>query len=174
MVGYPGAGKTTISKYIHELTGAVHLWVDGERQQRFSQPTYSQAENTSLYDDLNALTVELLSTGKSVIFDTNFNFYKDREYLRSLASQNSAECVIIWVTTPLGVAEQRAVKGKSHTNDTRPFGKIAEKDFKRIVGNFEVPRADEVVHKITGIDLSIDHIRKFLIRCGVNLNQTKN
>ena len=79
MLGYPGAGKTTTSKVIHALSGAVHLWADQIRRERFGAPTYSHEENLELYDYLNELTSELLRTGQSVIFDTNFNFYKDRE-----------------------------------------------------------------------------------------------
>lgn len=68
MLGYPGAGKTTTAKTIHELTGAVHLWADKIRNERYPHPTHSHKENIELYDYLNELTAELLATGQSVIF----------------------------------------------------------------------------------------------------------
>src|SRR5688500_5646811 len=100
MLGYPGAGKTTTAKIIHELTGAVHLWADKIRNERFSEPTPSHAENLELYNYLNELTGELLATGQSVIFDTTFNFYKDRQHLREIASRYGAVTQLIWVRTP--------------------------------------------------------------------------
>ena len=68
MVGYPGSGKTTAALMIHELTGAVHLWADKIRRERFGQPTYSHEENVELYNHINELTAELLRAGNSVIF----------------------------------------------------------------------------------------------------------
>src|SRR5579884_1737250 len=77
-VGYPGAGKTTIAQLIAGKTGAVHLWADQERKNMFGQPQHTPVENNQLYGRLNQKTAELLAAGQSVIFDTNFNFYKDR------------------------------------------------------------------------------------------------
>lgn len=108
MLGYPGAGKTTVSKIIHELTGATHLWADKIRNERFAHPTHSHQENLDLYGYLNELTAELLATGQDVIFDTAFNFKKDREHLVDIARQHGAETKLIWVQTPKKVAQERA------------------------------------------------------------------
>ena len=69
LVGYPGAGKTTVARIIAETTDAVHLWADRERLKMFGTPRHSAAENTRLYAYLNKLTEQLLGEGKSVIFD---------------------------------------------------------------------------------------------------------
>src|SRR5436853_7687938 len=67
MLGYPGAGKTTAAKLIHELNGAVHLWGDHERRLNYPEPTYSHEETRALYDDLNYRAEQLLADGQSVI-----------------------------------------------------------------------------------------------------------
>src|SRR4051812_27656689 len=90
-VGYPGAGKTTVSHLIEKEMGAVHVWADKERLEMFDVPTHSREESHILYDHLNERTAQLLKEGKSVLFDTNFNFYKDREHLRCIAADNNAE-----------------------------------------------------------------------------------
>lgn len=126
MLGYPGAGKTTTAKVIHELTGAVHLWADQIRRERFGEPTYTHQENLELYDYLNELTAELLRTGQDVIFDTNFNFYKDRQRLRDIAKQYQADTQLIWVTTPKTLAKERATTN-SHLQDNRILGDIPVK-----------------------------------------------
>jgi len=87
LIGYPGAGKTTISKLIASTTGATHLWADVERHKLFGKPTHSQAESLKLYDYLNQEAEKLLAAGHSVVFDTNFNFHDDRQKLREIAGR---------------------------------------------------------------------------------------
>ena len=105
-VGYPGAGKTTVAKLVAEATGAVHIWADLERRAMFDEPTHSVGESQQLYAHLNKVAGELLAEGKSVVFDTNFNFYKDRQRLRDIATANAAGTKVIWITTPKELAKK--------------------------------------------------------------------
>lgn len=161
MLGYPGAGKTTAALAIHELTGAVHLWADHIRRERFNKPTYTREENLELYTHLNELTAELLSAGNSVIFDTNFNFFKDRERLRQIANEHQAKAVIIWVTTAKDVAKHRATRN-AHQQNTRVLGDMPEEDFERMSGNLQTPRADEDVIEIDGTKITVDYMKEKL------------
>ncbi len=158
MVGYPGAGKTTVSKIIHELTGATHLWADHERRTRYDHPTHSHQENIELYEDLNAVTEDLLATGKSVIFDTNFNFYKDRQKLREIAAKHGAQTKLIWVRTPKDLARQRATHGLGQ--DTRVLGDMPAEQFERISSNMQPPGADEKAIEIQGTEVSPEYIKQ--------------
>lgn len=160
-VGYPGAGKTTIAKIIHELTGAVHLWADFERHVMFDAPTHSKAESRILYDHLNHVTGELLEQGKSVIFDTNFNYRKDRDYLREMAARHGAEVVLIWVTTPQDTARKRATE-ESDGQDTRIWGNMALEDFRRMSDHLQEPDSDEAAVKIEGIDITPQKVKQRL------------
>ena len=161
MLGYPGSGKTTTSKAIHRLTGAVHLWADHERWQRFERPTYSHQENLELYADLNKRTDELLGEGKSVIFDTNFNFYKDRQKMRDLAARHNAGVKLLWVTTPRPIARQRATEN-AHAQDTRVLGDMPAEQFDRMAGNLQPPRADEAPIEVDGTRIADDYISQLL------------
>jgi predicted kinase len=161
MIGYPGAGKTTVSKFIHELTGAEHLWSDHIRHQLFKNPTHSKVESLELYTYLNDLTDKLLSERKSVIFDTNFNFYKDREYLRTIATKNQAKTILIWVTTPIETARSRATE-QSHGQHTRVWGNMPITDFKRISNNLEPPKSNEAPVKIDGAAVTKSDVEKLL------------
>jgi predicted kinase len=151
-VGYPGAGKTTVARLIAERTGAVHIWADKERQEMFGEPQHTPPENNELYDYLNHKTDNLLADGKSVIFDTNFNFYKDRQHLRQIAANHGADCVVVWVNTPKEIAKQRAVESE-FDSDTRLFGNMSPEDFERIAGHLQPPQEDEKIIKIDGSKL---------------------
>lgn len=153
MIGYPGSGKTTVSKLIYEQTGAVHLWADYERRKMFGNPTHSPAESRKLYTYLNDVTDKLLAEGKSVIFDTNFNFYKDRGHLREIAAKHGAKTAVIWITTPKEIAKQRAVQ-ESHSQRTRVFGNMPREQFERIARNLEPPREDEHPIKLDGTNIT--------------------
>ncbi|HSX32592.1 MAG TPA: ATP-binding protein [Candidatus Saccharimonadales bacterium] len=161
MVGYPGSGKTTAARFISELTGAVHIWADQERNKRFAPPTYSNAENVKLYAALNTEAADLLAQGRSVVFDTNFNFKKDRDKLRAVASKTGAQTVVIWVTTAKDLARERATK-QSHGQETRVWGNMPVDRFNHIAGNLQPPGPSEHPIKIEGVDLTKQAIDKVL------------
>lgn len=161
MVGYPGSGKTTASHIIQVQTGAVHLWADHERKQRLEHPTYSHAENLKLYAELNQVAEKLLAEGKSVIYDTNFNFYKDRELMRSIAKKYDAQAIVVWVHAPIELARERATKGadKQHT---RVLGDMPLDHFERIAQGLEEPHADERKIEFDGTGITPEVVAKAL------------
>ncbi len=161
MLGYPGSGKTTTAKVIHELTGAVHLWADQIRRERFGTPTYTHEENLKLYKHLNILAGELLATGQDVIFDTNFNFYKDRQHLREIAEKHGAISRLVWVETPISVARQRATSN-AHMQDNRILGDIPVEAFERMSNNLQQPKEDEPYTQIDGTRVAPAYIREKL------------
>jgi predicted kinase len=156
-MGPPGAGKTTVANYICGATGAVHIWADRERSKLFLNPTHSKKESRQLYELLNARTATLLGAGKSVVFDTNFNFYKDREHLRSIASKAGAKTVIIQLTTPLELARQRALHG-SHAERNGMDKAMTPRTFDRINGHLEPLRSNEQAIRLSGENITIDEV----------------
>lgn len=149
MVGYPGSGKTTTADVISQITGAIHLWADQERRELYKNPTYSHDENIELYNKLNEHAEKLLKSGKSVVYDTNFNFYKDRQKMRVMAAKYNADTVVIWVQTAKEIAKERATKD-AVLQTTRVLGNMAEHQFERIASNLEEPRSDETTVTVDG------------------------
>lgn len=161
MLGYPGSGKTTVSRFIHELTGAVHLWADRVRRERYQNPTHSHQENLDLYAHLNKVAAELLAAEQSVVFDTNFNFYKDRQRLREIARKHGADAWVIWLTTGKELAKERATDG-AHLSDTRILGNMPPERFDRISGNLQPPQEDEKVLKLVGQGITKQTVKQLL------------
>jgi predicted kinase len=159
MVGYPGSGKTTTARIIQELTGAVHLWADHERNKRFVNPTHSHTENIQLYDELNKEVQRLLHAGKSVIFDTNFNFASDRKRLRAIADAEGARSTVVWVTTDQELAKTRATK-QSHGQETRIWGNMSVADFTRIASKLQPPSPGEQALTLDGTTVTVEAVRK--------------
>jgi predicted kinase len=161
MVGYPGSGKTTASKFIRDLTGAEHLWADYERKHMFGEPTHTHIEHLELYDRLNEVAGDLLAEGKSVVYDTNFNFFKDREKLRKIAAKNGARTIVVWVMTPKDVARERATKD-AHKQTTRVLGDMPVSQFERIAHNLEMPRESEHALRIDGTTMDMPMVAHLL------------
>jgi len=159
-VGYPGAGKTRVSRIIAETNGAVHLWADTERHKMFPNPTHSLEESQQLYDHLNAVTEDLLAQGKSVVFDTNFNFHADREKLRAIAERQGAEMIILWIATPVEVAKKRAVGTRLLRNGYTMS--MSEEQFDAIAAKLEPPTKDENFIKIDGTEIDREKIIRLL------------
>lgn len=161
MLGFPGSGKTTVAGIISKLTRAIHLWADKERVARFEKPVHSHDESIELYDALNQEVDHFLAAGQSVVYDTNFNFYKDREKLRDIASKNDAECIIVWVQAPRVVAKERATKD-ADKQPTRLLGNFSDEDFERMSDNLEPPKENEKFIVIDGTKVSREYVQQCL------------
>ncbi|HZM64089.1 MAG TPA: AAA family ATPase, partial [Candidatus Saccharimonadales bacterium] len=95
--------------------------------------------------------------GNNVIFDTNFNFYRDREHLREIAAKYGAHTIIIWVRTPKELARERATKD-AHKQHTRVLGNMPVEHFERISSNLEPPREGEHVIEFDGTHVTSDMV----------------
>lgn len=153
MVGYPGSGKTTTSRIIRDLTHGVHLWADHERHELFGHPTYQRDESDILYDRLNSRTGQLLSAGTSVVFDTSFNYRKDRDRLREIAHQHGAEARTVWLNTPVEIARLRAV-AEQHAVDNEYLHTMSLDDFNRLATCLEIPGSDEATIVLDGTKIT--------------------
>ncbi|HET8708740.1 MAG TPA: AAA family ATPase [Candidatus Saccharimonadales bacterium] len=160
MMGFPGSGKTTTAKIIHDLTGAVHLWADQERRERFGD-TYRPEDSEALYFDLNHRTAELLHAGKSVVFDTNFNFRKDRDFLRDVAAMAGADVKLIWLRTNITLAKDRAT-GQLQAVHNGFNAQMEDTTFMRIASNLELPSGDEQAIVLDGTKITPDYVKQML------------
>jgi predicted kinase len=160
MFGYPGAGKTTAAKLIHEVTGASRLSSDELRLELFPHPTYSENEHQAVYQTLDEQVEKLLRQGKDVIYDANLNRRAHRDEKYTICRHTNAKAVLVWVKAPRDLSKERAIiRGHSHLV---PADETFESMFERVADTLEPPTEDEPVHGIDGTKLNRENIDQFL------------
>lgn len=160
MLGYPGAGKTTVAEKITKITGAVHLNSDWFRLHMYKKPTFSQAEHDSLYGNLDYLCELILSTGKSVVYDANLNRYVHRQEKYDIAEKTDAEAKLIHVQTDEATARQRATVEADKNPNHRPYGNMDLKIFNRLASEIEPPKASEPAINMLVDECGEDDLKK--------------
>lgn len=168
MLGYPGAGKTTAARLIAKQRHALHIWADEHRRTHYPEPHYSEEENQKLYLKLNSQAEKALKSDQSVVYDTAFNHYADREKLRSIAKETGADTTLIWVQTPLDISKHRALNADLHT-DTRILGSMTGQNFGRLSDKLEEPKESENTITLDGTKLSEPYIEQKLTQPAVLL-----
>jgi len=160
MLGYPGAGKTTAATFIAKLTGAVHLSSDQIRLELFPKPTFSTQEHQQLYAAIDAKTKQLLSEGKSVIYDANLNRYIHRQEKYEICRQTGATPILVWLQVPKATAKERA----SHISRLHlwPNHESPERMFDRIAEVIEKPKDDEPCIALDGTKVDEVYVREKL------------
>jgi predicted kinase len=165
MLGYPGAGKTTTAHLIAELTGAVHIWTDAVWRELFPEPTYTQEEKAELYENLNTRAAQLLENGRSVVYDTGFNYYSDRTRMYQIAARYNVKTTLVWLQVPVALACKRATANVSR-GDTRllgdALGNMSKTDFDEIVSHLEPPHADESVVIMDGTKITATYVQDLI------------
>lgn len=156
MMGYPGAGKTTAAKVIHELTGAEHVSSDTMRLKMFPQPTFNQIEHDQLYRKLDKEVEQLLTEGRDVIYDANLNRYRHRQEKYDICQRTKATHKLIWIQTPKELAKSRAThQSRAHLV---PHNESPATMFERIARVIEDPHHSEPYIIIDGTQISPEYI----------------
>ncbi len=158
MLGYPGAGKTTVARIIEQLTGAIRLSSDQVRAETYVDPSFSEEEHQELYEKINRLTEGYLGQGRDVIYDANLNRYIHRLEKYDIAKRVGANTKLIWVQTPEEIAKHRATT-LGENDEHRPFGNMAQEMFERIVSAIEQPKDSEHPIVVDGTQVSPEYIR---------------
>lgn len=164
MLGYPGAGKTTVSEHIAEATDAVHLNSDQFRLRLFDNPLgISEAQHENMYKLLDYITERILKSGKSVIYDANLNRYVHRQDKYDICERTRAQAKLIWVKTDEEEARKRATVEAGKHPAHRPFGNMKKDVFDRLIGEIEPPVKSEKPVVVDGSDLKKDKVLKAVL-----------
>lgn len=163
MLGYPGAGKTTVAEYIARVTDAVHINSDQFRLRLYSDPlNITEAEHENMYKLLDYITEQVLKNGKSVIYDANLNRYIHRKEKYDICKRTGATAKLVWVRTDQKTAMRRATEEAGSHPGHRPFGNMRKSVFNRLISQIEPPRKNEKPIEIDGAIIDPDQISRIV------------
>lgn len=108
--GLPGAGKTTLSRALHERHGFVHLNSVYMRRRMglCSEDTPREIGDPQVFSRMDAEARHALREHQGVLYDASHNTFVVRERSRRLAAEVGAQALFLWVDAPMEIAVQRA------------------------------------------------------------------
>ncbi len=127
--GMSASGKSTVSRALLELLGAVRVRSDVERKRLFGlnpdddgqsalgKGIYSTEATEKTYRKLEELAEKIIDAGYPVIVDAVFLNHKERERFRKLAKIRQIPFIILECTTDEETLRQRIAKRKNDISD---------------------------------------------------------
>lgn len=161
MLGFPGSGKSYVSQWLAPLLGAVHLRTDDLRIQMFGEDKLeyhrSWKYQKQVHGAAHYIFEQILIAGHSVIYDANHNAARSRQEIAELAQKHDSIAIVVWVKTPLAMAEQRVLDREAAGGH-----KAFETDFvERMARRLESPTGQELVIVLKGTDDAAEQQRSF-------------
>lgn len=144
MMGLPGSGKSTIAKDLAVKYNATILSSDEYRKKLLGDEN-CQSDNQRVFSTLYADMRNLLSEGKSVIYDATNMSMKDRGFALSNTVKYKCERIVYFVNEAVGVCKER------NSNRERVVPSFV---YDKMLSKFSYPQ------KFEGFDKVILHIDK--------------
>ena len=162
LYGMPGSGKTSFARQLCEHMQAAHIHGDRIRSELFQNPTYSKDENHLISSLMTYMAGEFLSTGVSVIYDTNAMRIAQRRALRNMATKTNAETVLLWFQIDADSAFARASKRSKRRPDDTYSAPQSVDMFKQQLSGMQNPEANEPYIVLSGKHLFSTQKNAFL------------
>jgi predicted kinase len=117
LVGPPGAGKSRLARRLGAELGAQVVESDRVRKQLFAEPRYTGGEHAAVYGWCHTVLRSALLVGRDVVFDATNLEERVRVRVYDIADQCSARLVIIWVTCPPGIVQDRMLRRQQRLDE---------------------------------------------------------
>ncbi len=150
LYGFPGAGKTYFARQLAESIQAAHVQADRIRYELAEDPKYNKQENASVVHLMNYMTEQFLSTGVSVIYDTNALRSGQRRILRDIARRFKAEAILVWVQIDVESAFGRVASRDRRRSDDKYAMHLDRTTFDSLTGHMQNPDGHEIHIVISG------------------------
>jgi predicted kinase len=164
LYGLPGAGKTYFARQLCENIHAAHVQGDRIRGELFQEPRYDQQENTVVNQLMEYMAGEFLSSGVSVVYDTNVLRASQRHHLREMARKVGAKPLVVWFQVDLETAYLRTAKRDRRRSDDRYAAPMTQPLFKNIASHMQNPASSEDYIVVSGKHLFATQLNAMMKR----------
>jgi predicted kinase len=156
--GLPGTGKSFFSRKLAERLPFIILESDEVRKKLFPNPTYSPAESTRVFREIDQRLEELLLQGASVIHDATNLKEKHRQSISKIAKSCGAKIITVLVEAPEELIQKRLkIRGTQPENhdksdaDWKVYGRMKATAEKIRFPHFTVNTARDITPAIDKI-----------------------
>src|ERR1700737_4770301 len=108
--GAPGRGTSRLARRLGVALEAQVVESDRVRKQLFAEPRYTGGEHAAVYGWCHTMLRSALVVGRGVIFDATNLEERVRRRVYDIADQCNAQLLMIWVTCPPGIVQQRLLR----------------------------------------------------------------
>jgi predicted kinase len=143
LYGYPGSGKTYVSRSLANEIQLAQVSADRIRNELFQNPRYDSQENAIVTHLMDYMSEEFLSAGVSMVYDTNALRVGQRRKLRELARKHKAEYILIWLQVDLDTAFSRTQDRDRRTTDDRYAEPQTKNSFDRQLSGMQNPDGED-------------------------------
>ena len=150
LYGYPGSGKSYVSRQLTSVIQVAHVNSDRIRAELFEEPRYDKQEDEIVDQLMNYMSHEFLNAGVSVVYDTNALRGNHRFALRELARRAHAEYLLVWLQIDADSAFARTQNRDRRTADDKFAAVHDEQTFTNVLGAMQNPSASENYLVISG------------------------
>lgn len=150
LYGYPGAGKTYLSRQLCEDLNIAHLQGDRIRFELFEQPRYDKQENQIVMNIMNYMAEEFLRAGISVVYDADCSRAAQRRSVRELARKSHARTLMIWLQIDMESAFVRVSHRDRRKSDDKFSSPIDRNMFDSLAGKMQNPALTEDYIVVSG------------------------
>lgn len=150
MYGFPGSGKTGFARQISEELGAVHLQEDKIREDLFGGEVADSNQQEWLRTIMDYMTLELLHTGVSVIYDAPIIRANERKRVRELAISAKVTPILVWLQIDPETAFMRTQKRDRRKSDDKYAQNYTENTFRSVLARMQNPSNAEEYIVISG------------------------
>ncbi len=143
MYGYPGAGKTFLSRQLSQDIQIAQVQGERIRGELFEEPRYDKQENDIVEHLMLYMTEEFLAAGISVLYDTNAMRLGQRRELREMARKAKAQTMLVWLQIDIESAFTRVNKRDKRRADDRFAMDLDRTSFESYASRMQNPSTTE-------------------------------
>lgn len=143
LYGYPGSGKSYVARNLAEDIQLAHVSSDRIRSELFQSPRYDAQENAIVTHLMDYMSEEFLSSGVSIVYDTNALRAAQRRNLRELARKHRADYLLIWLQVDIDTAFMRTQQRDRRTSDDKYSEPQTKSTFDRQTSGMQNPEGED-------------------------------